>query len=263
LKDIDLRKFVADFHIHTCLSPCADNDMTPPNILKRAEQCGLDILGICDHNSAENCESVVEAAHNHDITVFPGMEVTTSEEVHIISLFNSVSDALAMQETVEDNLDGENDEDAFGIQLIADKLGNYTGINNKLLIGATRLTVHEVVNKIHELNGIAIAAHIDRESFSIISQLGFIPEDLKLDGLEVTSRLAPDNRGSAGFHYPAQQEVVKQYPRYQDYTFICSSDAHFLDDFGKGRTEVMMCEPTLEEFHKALLQKGGRTVIMN
>jgi len=230
--------------------------MTPPNILKKAEQCGLDILGICDHNSAENCESMAEAANNHDITVFPGMEVTTSEEVHIISLFNSVSDALAMQETVDDNLDGENDEDAFGMQLIADKLGNYTGINNNMLIGATRLTVHEVVNKIHELNGIAIAAHIDRESFSIISQLGFIPADLKLDGLEISSRLI-------GLHYPDKRDVVKQYPEYQIYTFLCSSDAHFLDDIGKGRTEVIMCEPTLEEFHKALLKKGGRTVIMN
>jgi len=256
LKNKDLRKFIADLHIHTCLSPCADNDMTPPNILQRAEQCGLNILGICDHNSAENCESTMEAARNYDITVFPGMEITTSEEVHIIGLFNSVSGALAMQETVEDNLDGENDEDAFGMQLIADKMGNYTGINNNMLIGATRLTVHAVVNKIHELNGIAIAAHIDRDSFSIISQLGFIPEGLKLDGLEISSRFV-------GLHYPANREVVKQYPEYQNYTFLCSSDAHFLDDIGKGRTEVVMCEPTLEEFHKALLKKDGRTVMLN
>lgn len=256
MKNIDLRKFIADLHIHTCLSPCADNDMTPPNIVQKAKKNRINILGICDHNSAENCESTMEAAREYDITVFPGMEVTTSEEVHIIGLFNSVSDALAMQETVENNLDGENDEDAFGMQLIADKNGNYTGINNKLLIGATRMPVHTVVEKIHELNGIAIAAHIDREGFSIINQLGFIPEDLNLDGLEISSR-------SAGLHYPANQEVVKQYPEYQNYTFLCSSDAHFLDDIGKGRTEVMMCEPTLEEFHKALLKKDGRTVMLN
>jgi len=230
--------------------------MTPPNILQRAEQCGLNILGICDHNSAENCESMAEAARNYDITVFPGIEVTTSEEVHIIGLFNSVSGALAMQETVENNLDGENDEDAFGMQLIADKLGNYTGINNKLLIGATRLPVHAVVKKIHELNGIAIAAHIDRDSFSIISQLGFIPADLELDCLEISSRYA-------GLYYPAKRDVVKQYTEYKNYTFLCSSDAHFLDDIGKGRTEVMMCEPTLEEFHKALQKKDGRKVILN
>jgi len=241
-----LRPFKADLHVHTCLSPCTELDMSPKGILTTAKKKEIDIIGICDHNSSENSLAVMNAARKMNINIFPGMEVTSQEEVHVLALFDEIENALKLQEHVYENLPGENDEDAFGMQVIVNEKEEVLGLNNKLLIGATTIPLEKIIKTVHSLNGIAIASHIDRESFSIIAQLGFIPDNLELDALEISPAITP-------------QEAKKRYS--SDYPITCSSDAHYPDDIGKAFTSFLLKDATLTEVKKALKNEDGRKLI--
>jgi PHP family Zn ribbon phosphoesterase len=236
----------ADLHIHTCLSPCGDLGMSPKGIAEQAKTKEIDILGICDHNSSENIPALIKAAQRYEIVVLPGMEVTSQEEVHILALFNELESAIKLQEIIYAHLPGENDEDTFGMQVVVNAEGDVLSFNNKLLIGASTLPVEEVVKVIHELNGLAIASHIDREGFSLIGQLGFIPEGLNLDALEISPATSFEE---------AKQRFGSSYP------LTCASDAHFIRDIGKGYTSFYIEEGTIEEIRKALMNADGRKII--
>ena len=238
-----MRKVRADLHLHTCLSPCADMQMQATAIVEQARKVGLDVIAICDHNSAENVAAVVKAGQREALPVIPGIEITSSEEVHILGLFRAEEDLMGVQELVYENLPGENSEEAFGPQIIIDEWDNAVGTNQKLLIGATNLTLEKVVEIIHRFSGLAIASHVDRERFSLIGQLGFIPDGLKLDAIEISRPGA----------------VTKEY----GYPVLCSSDAHFLDDIGKNFSCFMVEEASFEEIGKALRQELGRRIISN
>ncbi len=241
-----LRRFKADLHIHTCLSPCTELDMSPMRILTAAKKKEIDVIGICDHNSSENSLAVMNAAKKMNINVFPGMEVTSQEEVHVLALFDEIENALKLQEYIYENLPGENDEDAFGMQVIVNEKEEVLGLNNKLLIGATTIPLEKIIRTVHSLNGIAIASHIDRESFSIISQLGFIPDNLELDALEISPAIT-------------REEAKKRYS--DNYPIACSSDAHYPDDIGKAFTSFLLKDSTLTEIKKALKNEDGRKLI--
>jgi len=206
----------------------------------------MDIIGICDHNSSENSLAVMNAAKKMNINVIPGMEVTSKEEVHVLALFDEIENVLKLQEHVYENLPGQNDEEAFGMQVIVNEKEEVLGFNNKLLIGATTIPLEEIIQIIHSFDGIAIASHIDRESFSIIGQLGFIPDNLELDALEISSRIT-------------FEEARKRYPN--DYPITCSSDAHYPDDIGKGFTSFLLKDGTVAEINKALKNKDGRKLV--
>lgn len=238
-----MRKVRADLHLHTCLSPCADTQMQATAIVEQAKKVGLDMIGICDHNSAENVAAVVKAGAREGLAVIPGMEVTSSEEVHILGLFDTETDLMLLQDMVYENLPGENSEEAFGPQYVIDEWDRLIGTNTKLLIGATLLTVEQIVDAIHERAGLVIAPHVDRERFGLIGQLGFIPKGLKLDALEVSTPCA----------------ATKEY----NYPVICSSDAHFLKDIGKNPSCFMVEETSVQEIGKALRQELGRSVVSN
>ena len=238
-----MRKVRADLHLHTCLSPCADMQMQATAIVEQARKVGLDVIAICDHNSAENVAAVVKAGQREALPVIPGIEITSSEEVHILGLFSTEQDLMGVQEVVYENLPGENSEEAFGPQIIVDEWDNMVGTNNKLLIGATNLTLEKVVEIIHQQSGLAIASHVDRERFSLIGQLGFIPEGLQLDALEISKPGA----------------ATKEY----GYPVICSSDAHFLDDIGRNPSCFMVEEASFEAIGKALRQELGRRILSN
>ncbi len=244
-----LKCFYADLHIHTCLSPCADLTMSPKRIVEQAMAKKLDIIAICDHNSAENVHATLRAVSDKKITVLCGMEVTSTEEVHLLALFDEVKRVLNLQEIVYANLTpGENKEDLFGEQIIANEFDEVKGYNKRLLIGATNLTLKELVNKIHEFDGVAIASHIDRETYSIIGQLGFIPKDLELDALEISSKTN-------------QNDALNKFPEIKKFPLIFSSDAHFLKDIGRATTSFLLEGPTVDEIRKALENKDGRKVI--
>lgn len=236
----------ADLHIHTCLSPCADLKMSPLRIAEQAKLKEIDILGICDHNSAENAPALIKAAHKFRINVLPGMEVTSQEEVHILALFDTAESAFKLQEIVYDHLPGENDEKAFGMQVVVDEKDEVLGFNKKLLIGASTLSVEKVVQTIHSLRGLAIASHIDREGFSLISQLGFIPENLKLDALEISPQTS-------------WEEAMTRFQPSEP--LFSSSDAHFLEEIGRGVTCFYIEKGNTEEIRKALQNEEGRKII--
>jgi len=214
--------------------------MVPTAIVKRASVLGLDMIAVCDHNSAENVAAVASAGRRESVSVIPGIEITTREEVHILGLFNTDQEAMGIQAVVYERLAGENDEEAFGPQTIVDEWDRVTGVNTRLLIGATDLTLEEVVEAIHDFGGLAVASHVDRQGFGLIGQLGFVPEGLKLDALEL----------SPGASVRPQA----------DFPFVTSSDAHYLKDIGKSRTSFFIEGGTAEEIGKALRREGGRRV---
>jgi predicted metal-dependent phosphoesterase TrpH len=212
-------------------------------IVRQAKKVGLDMIGISDHNSAENVAAVVKAGAREGLPVIHGMEITSSEEVHILGLFKNELDLMSIQEVIYQNLPGENHEQAYGPQTVVDEWDNVLGSNSRLLLGATALTVERVVEAIHDRSGIAIASHVDRERFSLIGQLGFIPEGLSLDALEVSR----------------PSSLNKEY----DYPVVIFSDAHFLEDIGESSTCFMIEDVSVDEIKKALRNEMGRRIVAN
>ena len=158
-------KYWVDLHIHTCLSPCAEDDMTPNNIVNMALIKGLDIIAITDHNSARNLEAVIEAGKRQGLLVIPGMELCTAEEIHLVCLFPELKEAMSFEKLVYDNLYPiENREDIFGSQIIMDQEDNVIGKESRLLSGASRLDAETALKEVRNLNGIVFPAHIDLKS---------------------------------------------------------------------------------------------------
>ncbi len=243
-----LREFSADFHIHSCLSPCGDLDMSPRNIVKKSLELGLDIIAITDHNSSENIPAAVEAAGGTSLTVFAGMEVTSEEEAHLLVLFDDMEPMEQFQNFVYDNLpDFGLDSATIENQVIANARDEVEGFNHHLLLGATALSFQQLVDKAHELDGLAIASHVDKESFSIIAQLGFIPAELNLDGLEVSP-------------FITLSQARELFPDANRFPLLKFSDAHYLDEIGEQTTRFLIEEPTIAEMKKALRGEDGRCI---
>lgn len=241
-----MRAFKSDLHIHSCLSPCADLDMSPKAIVERSLEQGLDIIAVCDHNSAENVAASIRAG-KHGLRVLPGMEICSKEEVHVLAIFETVEQALSMQDIVYKHLKGTNRPELFGDQVIANEFDEVDGFNDRLLIGATSMGVEEIVKETGRFGGLSIASHVDRPSFSILGQLGFIPPDLELDAIEVSD----SSRWEAMRHEAIGTEKLP---------VVTSSDAHFLSDIGKVYTLLFLEAPNIEEMRMALSGKSGRKV---
>jgi hypothetical protein len=209
---------------------------------------GLDIIAICDHNSTENTAAFMNAGYERGLTVLPGIEVTTKEEIHLLALFDRQEDCMALQEWIYKNLPGENVEEVFGSQTVVNERDETIGTNRRMLIGATLLPLEQVVSFVGSLRGVTIASHIDRPAFSLLGQLGFIPEGIPLDGLEISSRTS-------------NEEAQKRFHAYQHYSFVRFSDAHRLEDIGKNMTHFVLKEATSEEVKLALHRQEGRSVV--
>ena len=180
------RYLMADLHLHTVLSACAEVEMIPPLIIQRARELGLELLAVTDHNAARNVAAMMAAAEGTGITVLPGMEVQSREEVHLLCLFDTLEQVLAWQERVFAALpDRENDEAFFGAQFVVDAEGEYLDTENRLLAISTALSVEQVVAGVRALGGIVLAAHVDRPSFSLVANLGFVPPGLEIAGIEL------------------------------------------------------------------------------
>jgi PHP family Zn ribbon phosphoesterase len=209
---------------------------------------GLDMIAICDHNSAENAPALVSAGSEKGLTVLPGMEITSKEEIHLLALFDRLEECMALQDWVYQNLPGENVEEAFGCQTIINERDEAVGTNRRLLIGATLLPLGEIVSGVGSLGGVVIASHIDRQAFSLLGQLGFIPEGLALDGLEISPRTP-------------REEAQERFHAYSRFSFVRFSDAHFLEDIGTNITHFLLEKTSLEEVKMALHHRGGRRVV--
>ena len=227
--------------------------MIPQNILRAAAERKLDAIGITDHNTAENVAAVREAAKATGIKVIGGMEVTSAEEVHLLALFDGAEELAGFQRLVYASLHGTNDPEAFGYQWVVDADGGVVDVNPRLLIGSTTLSVHEVVDAVHGFGGVAIAAHVDRQSFSVISQLGFIPEDLDLDGVELSPFAGQNGFGA--------DELAAVSAGGREFATVTFSDAHYLGDVGRTPTELRVVDASVAELRLALRGEAGRAVL--
>ncbi len=242
-----LRAFRCDLHVHTCLSPCADLEMYPRAVVDRALAQKIDIIAICDHNASENAQFVLKSAEGKPLTVLPGMEITSSEEVHLLALFDTLDDLKKIQDIVYGHLSGMNREEIFGCQAIVNDLDEVEGFNDRFLLGATQLSLREIVDHIHGFGGLVVASHIDRDSYSVISQLGFIDPEIHLDALEVT-------------HQTGLRGARMKYPELSAYPLVESSDAHFVNDIGRGVTTIFLERGTISELKMAFSKQGGRYI---
>ena len=212
-----------DFHMHSCLSPCAENEMTPNNICNMALIKGLDIIAVTDHNSTRQLRSVSKAAAETGIKMLYGAELESSEEVHVLALFPDLEKAEALQPWIDEHMPGiPNRPDFFGNELLLDEEDEPVGIEERLLLVSLSASLEECVEAIHSHGGRAILAHVLDRANSVTQQLGFIPMDLPYDGLEIKS---PDQ----------MQRIIKTHPwiKPESTHWFIDSDAHRLVDISE------------------------------
>ncbi len=213
-----MNRYFYDFHVHSCLSPCADNDMTPANIAGVATLAGLHIVALTDHNTTRNCPAFFEAARRQGIIPIAGMELTTAEDIHVVCLFEQLSDAMAFGEAVDDlRIRIPNRVDIFGDQLICNAEDEVVGTEPDLLSNATTLPIDGVPDVVERFHGICFPAHVDREANGVIATLGTFPETPPFAWAE--------------YHDPERvEELREKHPNLQRVGTVIGSDAHYLWD---------------------------------
>ncbi len=231
-------KFMADLHIHSTLSPCGSLEMSPKKIIERAYNLGINLISITDHNSIENSLVASNLAKKYNIHYLFGMEVQTKEEIHILVYFDNYKDILDVYKIVYDNLPNiKNDPEIFGDQIVVDEDENIIKFENKLLLNSTELTLKELNEIVYKKGGIFVPAHINSETFSIISQIGFIPDNIIIDFLEITYNINKD-------------EFIKIYPNYSQYKYLSFSDSHYLNEIGRSVTIFELDYPNVSSLKK-------------
>ena len=212
-----MNRYYYDLHIHSCLSPCADNDNTPNNIAGMATLCGLNIVALTDHNSCKNCPSFFEAAKRYGIIPVAGCELTTSEDIHAVCLFETLEAAMEFDLALQQHRTLiENRTDIFGDQLILDGEDKLIGTEAHFLSNATDVSIEDAPEFVENFGGICYPAHIDRQANGIISVLGTLPSTPCFKNVEINRR---ENT----------EKYVKDYSL-EDKRIIVSSDAHCLTD---------------------------------
>lgn len=221
-----MNRYYYDFHIHSCLSPCADNDMTPANIAKMSTLAGLNIVALTDHNTVKNCPAFFKAAKQNGIIAIAGMELTTAEDIHLVCLFEKLEEALSFGDAVEKHrILIKNRTDIFGDQLITDDEDNIIGTDEYLLSNATDLSVDSAPSLVEGYGGICYPAHIDRMSNGIVATLGIFPETPYFPCAE--------------FHDDQQiKEYKERFPILEDKRLLVGSDAHFLWDIRDAKATI-------------------------
>ena len=229
----------ADLHIHTCLSPCGDLDMSPRKIVQTAMEKGLDMIAITDHNSTRNVRTCVEIGKKSGLFVIPGCEVNTQEEVHCLCYFPDLEAMEEFQQYIDERmLDIKNDVELFGYQVAVDDNDVIVYEEERSLYTGIQDDIESVQQKVHSLGGIFVPAHIDRLKNGIYGQLGFIPFDLQYDALEISKRTVTE-------------DFLKEHPEIASKKILRNSDAHFLNHIASVHTVFEMEEPNWKNFRAA------------
>ncbi len=223
-----MNRYFYDLHIHSCLSPCADDDATPANIAGMAALNGLQIVALTDHNTTRNCPAFFQAAHSYGLIPIAGMELTTSEDVHIICLFPTLDDASAFQKIVDERrIRIKNKPAIFGHQYVMDEEDTILEEEADLLINATTISIDEAYSLAESCGGIAYPAHIDRTSNGMVSVLGGFPTDPPFTAFEL--------------HDAASLTKYRtQYPHIGEMTYVVSSDAHELGAISEAENSFLL-----------------------
>lgn len=233
-------KLTYDLHIHSCLSPCGSEDMTPANIVQMAALKELDVIAVTDHNSCKNCPAVLHFAKECGILAVPGMEICTLEEVHAVCLFPSLEKAMKFDAYVYDRLTPfPNKEEVFGKQQIY-KEDTLWGIVPNLLINSVDISFDELWELVRSYDGVMFPAHIDKPANSLISNLGFVPPDSKFTTVEV--------RDLKNIH-----ELRRKNPYLERVRVLRNSDAHYLGDIHEPNHTMEAQEKTMNGIIRALL----------
>lgn len=223
-----------DFHLHSCLSPCGDNDMTPYNLVNMAKLLGYDIIALTDHNSCLNCPAALKAGEEAGITVVPGMELCTSEEIHAVCLFPDLKNALEFSDYVKSTMPPvKNDASIFGEQLIMDSTDRIIGNEEILLTAASEISIDDAVKEVSRFGGAVFPAHLDRASYSVLSVLGFMYPEMGFAAAEFTHKAyIPQYEGK----HPLLKEMKK----------LRNSDAHYLENMVEPSVEIDLPECSAE-----------------
>lgn len=212
-----MNRYYYDLHIHSCLSPCADDDNTPNNICGMASLAGLNVIALTDHNTCKNCPAFFEAARAYGIIAIAGMELTTSEDIHVVCLFERLDDAMRFDEYVDKRrMRIKNRKDIFGNQFILDSNDELIGEEEFLLSAATNISIEDVYSVVNSFDGVCYPAHIDRDANGIVAVLGSIPPDSEFVLYELHSSERLDE-------YSSRFSIDRK-------RFVISSDAHYLTD---------------------------------
>lgn len=219
--------------------------MIPPLIVRTALETGINLIAITDHNSGKNAAAVIKAAEGKDMTVLPGMELQTREEVHVLCLFDTLEQLDALQTLVARSLPKiPNNIEYYGEQFIVDHTGEFIQREDQLLLTSTNLGFEDAFRAVDNLGGLFIPAHVNRKAFGLITHLGFVPPDLPIEALEISRHMDI-------------QRAKEQFPEIKNYPLIQSGDVHYLDDF-LGVNQFEIEEPSIPEIRLALRNAENR-----
>ena len=235
-----------DLHLHSCLSPCGDEEMTPWNIAGMAAVLGLDVIALTDHNSCKNCPALMAAAEEYGVLAIPGMELTTSEEIHAVCLFPHLEEAMDFDHYVYRRLmPFPNNEAIFGRQLIRGLDDEISGSVPNLLINSTEISFEGLWELVLSYGGIMFPAHIDKSSNSLIASLGQIPPDSCFTTAEVKN-------------LKTLHQLKKDHPYLENCRIISNSDAHYLEHIHQPNLTLLAEEKSAEAVIQALLTPWGQ-----
>jgi PHP family Zn ribbon phosphoesterase len=244
-----MKKFRADLHVHTVLSPCAEVEMIPPLIVQQALEKSIDLIAITDHNASANVRAVQKAAQGTNLTILPGMEVQSREDVHLLTLFDTLDVLETWQAQVDAALpDLPNRADYFGEQFVVDEIGEFVQRETRLLLTSTQFSIDEIFARVNALGGLVIPAHVERTSYGLFPTLGLISDEWNVPALEISRHTSPEKDAVA-------------FPALRKYSLIQSGDVHRLNEF-LGMTVFTINSPTLMEIRLALNCIDGRSVVI-
>jgi PHP family Zn ribbon phosphoesterase len=245
-----MKKYRADLHVHTVLSPCAEVEMIPPLIVQKALELNIDLIAITDHNASANVYTVQRAAAGSSLKVLPGMEVQTREDVHLLCLFENLNELENWQAAVNKSLpDTLNRAEFFGEQYVVDEYGDYIRTETRMLLTSTRFSIDEVFDQVNALGGLVIPAHVDRKTYGLFPTLGLLSDQWPILGLEISRHISPEEARAA-------------FPSIGNHPLIQSGDVHRLDEF-IGTTIFTLEEPTIDEIRMAMKAENQRKIFID
>lgn len=239
-----MKEYTYDFHIHSCLSPCGDNDMTPNNLVGMAAVMGLDIIAITDHNSCKNAPAVLAVAEEAGILALPGMELCTAEEAHVVCLFETLEGAMEFDRYIYDTMPHiQNKPEIFGEQRVLDAEDRLVGALDDLLLVSSFVAVDDVKRLAEEYGGTAFPAHVDRDSYSVLAALGSIPPEGGYTVAEVTREAD-------------LEALLAQHPELRGMGVVRDSDSHYLDTLAGSQAKTIALPERTAKAVLAALQNG-------
>lgn len=242
-----LQSFQTDLHVHTVLSPCAEVEMIPPLIVECALDLGIRLIAITDHNASANITAVQWAALGTPLSVLPGMELQTREEVHSLCLFDTLDQIAQLQAMVSKTMPPiQNQPDHFGEQFVVDETGDFIRREDQLLLVSSSLSLGEAWKLVNRLGGLFIPAHVDRKAFGLLESLGLVPTDIVIEALEISRHISPADASS-------------KFPQVKGYPLVQDGDAHRLDEL-HGKMRLNLAAPTIAEIRLALENSQGRSI---